>query len=537
MVPFVNSTHFEHQLLPTDLLAYDLTDFDDVKALLRDLPFRRIPCPAGRRIANLVLREVKGIRCARGAILEGAYVDHDYAEAFGRFYARTFPVYPKFCKRLHFFSIPVTYDHIAAKHEELRNSYLGFVVLRPTPPHVVSRTVLSPPFDNDKDKITIKVDENVNLAGISLKAHGYPFIEQDGQVARCATAGVWMTSAAMARICNTSLASTTKITERANTTQMPFGRAFPSPGLTMSQMSWALSSMGYEPIVLEFPDCDGDAAAVAKSLIFKYARSGIPVTLVIETETDHRRSDHVLTVIGYIHGDIQESSEKQGRLADASKWVSQFIVHDDLSGPYRTIELIQRSGRCHIDETVDSLSPHTPPWSHAILSAVIIPHPPRVHITADQAEGIAAATLEVMTESLPSVSNALPDRLFIRTYLMRSNDFKDTFARIGSQPIVALYYRNLMMPKYVWVVEVGAAPRPNQHMSEQHDILGRVLIDATAPADAYNLLSIRLPGVCVRPIVGEWRLHLTPVWSGGIVPDPFPHMPAPGLKPQLTGQC
>jgi len=133
-----------------------------------------------------------------------------------------------------------------------------------------------------------------------LQVEGTPFIEQDQQVSACATAAIWAASACCFDRLGLGYFSTTEITEIATSTDIKSGRSFPSEGLAVSQMLWALRTMGYDPLLYE--DFDYESA---KHTIYTYVESGIPVICGIELT----EGKHAITIIGHTYN-IRQNLKK-----------------------------------------------------------------------------------------------------------------------------------------------------------------------------------------------------------------------------------
>lgn len=97
---------------------------------------------------------------ARTVVIEPQYNDADYLDDYASYYVRCFPEYPRFCRRIHFFSSRFNEKHlekaILSKDDSaivtiLKRSYLGFVVGRPLSITVVGRTLVSN-YPTDKNR-------------------------------------------------------------------------------------------------------------------------------------------------------------------------------------------------------------------------------------------------------------------------------------------------------------------------------------------------------------------------------------------------
>src|SRR5437870_3458488 len=83
----------------------------------------------------------------RTVVFESDYVDMDYQDEFAAYYSKAFKDYKQRCCRLHFFSstIPESKQPDFAPYKD---SYLGFIVIRPIDLHRMGRTILRPTVTN-----------------------------------------------------------------------------------------------------------------------------------------------------------------------------------------------------------------------------------------------------------------------------------------------------------------------------------------------------------------------------------------------------
>lgn len=145
-----------------------------------------------------IMRDVCG-NAWKGVVVEEDYVDKDFQDEFSAFYSKAFKTYSPRCVRLHFFSKKVSQKNIENFSLPV-DSYLGFMVVRPTDLQRVGRTVLKPHIDENKNVfITCQEEFCAHILGERLTVKGMPFIQQDTQVGVCAQASLWMLARYMSR--------------------------------------------------------------------------------------------------------------------------------------------------------------------------------------------------------------------------------------------------------------------------------------------------------------------------------------------------
>lgn len=137
-------------------------------------------------------------------VIEREYFDLDYRSEFSSTHETTFAARNPSTVRIHVFAgsgvaggaTPGLYEYVLANRE----SYLGYVIVRPQQPGSVGRSMIAPRrnVEGMKDpaalhgRVRTAVTETVTLFGIQLSATAVPFMEQDGVLLRCVHAAAWM---------------------------------------------------------------------------------------------------------------------------------------------------------------------------------------------------------------------------------------------------------------------------------------------------------------------------------------------------------
>ncbi|WP_306598844.1 hypothetical protein [Geothrix sp. 21YS21S-2] len=281
-------------------------------------------------------------------VVEQEYVDRDYLEDYSSYYVRCFSSYPRFCKRIHFFSKPFTeedfFNILRAEASEitiqdLQDSFLGFIVVKPLPLSVVGRTCLKT-FDGNGERFyPINRTYVAHLCGIELKVESLAFQEQDSVAGACATTALWSAFHATSRKFQHSLPSPFEITKAAASIRQTAARTFPSSGLTVPEMGQAIRSVGLEPHVFASSD-----EITIRSAIYSYLSAGIPILLAVElwdTEPPAPVSlgGHAVAITGF--GVRTSPAVPMGPtgMLDESNRINRIYAHDDGLGPFARMEL------------------------------------------------------------------------------------------------------------------------------------------------------------------------------------------------------
>ncbi len=286
-------------------------------------------------------------------VVERPYVDHDYLNDFAAYYVKCFHPYKRHCTRLHFFAS--TFDQSqfftairapeGQEAEAIKQSYRGFLVVRPLPRSVVGRTALAH-YDSDGGRrhFTTSVSCRANLSGLELAVSTVPFQEQDQVTAACATSALWSALNVTGQTFQHSPLSPVEITRWA-TDRMPMRqRVFPNAdGLTIEQMAHAIRSIGLEPFYVDAAD-----ELATKAAIYAYVAGGIPGLLIFKIvgEQDGTPVEigyHAAATTGYSIPSNQDPPIFGNTLLRSSG-IDKLYVHDDQVGPHARMEFGAASG-------------------------------------------------------------------------------------------------------------------------------------------------------------------------------------------------
>lgn len=299
-------------------------------------------------------------------LVESDYVDMDFADDYASFYSKCFQEYGRYCKRVHFFSLPETEIDLKAlasgtkltdtQREGLELHYLGFVVARPLPQTIIGRTVLRtycekyPQRPDYKRHYKAVMPYRTNICGAELvigesgarpTGNSLAYQRQDKVVAACASVALWSCLDKAAELYGTATCSPAAITRMASTSIVNT-RVFPSQGLKVEQICEAIRQTGLEPEVITL-----DERVPLASLMRGYLELGQPVLLGMEVEG--RRTLHAVAVAGYSIGRSQlPFSETFERMPPAvtiapeamhpiympGRRIEKFYAHDDQIGPF-----------------------------------------------------------------------------------------------------------------------------------------------------------------------------------------------------------
>lgn len=290
-------------------------------------------------------------------VIENQYVDRNFLDDHSNYYVKCFQEYPRFCKRIHFFTHLVEGDIRAylggvsdtdELAEKLNKNYLGYMVARPLPKAIIGRTVLRPweetvtSGDDEPQRRSIRSvrEHAVNLSGLDLHVEGLGFQEQDRALAACATSALWVAFQRTAELFSHPRPTLYEITSHA-TQYFQTSRSIPSEGLSTSQVCQAIRAVGLEVDLQEIYDLEMEDEWCYKhpflSACYAYLRAGIPVILAALVKGE---GEHAVTLVGYRIGEKGSGVDEMelwcrgsGMSLRGSRVVSLY-AHDDQIGPY-----------------------------------------------------------------------------------------------------------------------------------------------------------------------------------------------------------
>jgi hypothetical protein len=281
---------------------------------------------------------------ARTIVIEHEYTDGDYLDDFASYYVKCFRAYRRRCKRIHFFSEPISPDKFLNavrgalgpdEQNALESAYLGFIVARPLPDAIVGRTLLRT-YDSDNGRRHYPCTKrySANLFGVELSVCTLPFQEQDSVLAACATVSLWCCFHKTADLFGTPIPTPAMITRMASQA-VQHARPIPSHALNVFQMCTAVAEVGLEPEMIEMK---GSVPLV--SLVCGYLHLGLPVVLLVNVPGV---GDHAITVTGYslreqiVH--TQEVGPGEACIPMIGLRVDEFYAHDDQIGPFSKLNI------------------------------------------------------------------------------------------------------------------------------------------------------------------------------------------------------
>lgn len=548
-------------------LLYDTAGCDDYMACLAEATnavSAEADDPTARRPAAL---EVFRAFAAKAYLIESEYFDADFRSEFSVVNLTSFASISPEVYRVHFFDAaplnPIDGDYQPLQDfvRDNQSVYRGYTIIRPQEPASIGRSIIGLPHGSGHLQKTVSlakrvrtpVIENVTLFGVSLRAIGVPFMEQDWVLLRCAHVVAWM--AHFTAVLNGNVAR--RASGSFNDIEGPvrlLGRAYPSPDLSSWSLTHMLSRANLPPEVVtgyrlqstrEFfwfdnpkfkahlaedaKKLDGDdlvnEAWIANNLtgtICRYLNSGIPCI--------YNFPGHSIMICGY----FRERDLPGGKRDDSS--VAGFLVMDDQAGPYQVVTVKEIVSNVLEDEGDVSIVIPLPAglWLSGeaaelagakafakMIDSVTMPEDTIDELALDVPKTVVTHLVPELTDAYTALraqtQGKEPCEYAIRSYAVQGSDFKVDFGERLQHDESRRIIGYTTLPKYVWVVEVLA--RKLHRQGRKAAVVATIVLDGSASNDDKmrppSPLLFHIPGLIRRATDPGWhRSRDTPYRSG-----------------------
>jgi len=364
-------------------------------------------------------------------VVEKAYVDQHFLEDYAGYYAHCFADYSRYCMRLHFFGAQFTKtsflkllrgETTPLTEQNLRDTYRGFLVVKPLPQTVIGRTCLST-YPERPRFYPICRSYTVTLFGLTLVVSSLAYQEQDRAAAACASSALWSIFHGTGHLFQHEIPSPFRITSSATSISPPTievadslspqTRSLPSRGLSMFQMAQAVRNVGLEPYSVKVQN-----TFILRNTLYSYLRAKIPVLLMLNLQTTDNRSigKHAVAVTGYRLADQSITDVSTGFVSVGNR-IERFYVHDDQVGPFARMG-IEPDGR--LSTSYGGVGSHV-----AAPEAVLVPLISSIRISAGTINDLVREIDGFIEQArLAGQLDIESDRLEWDIYLISVQDFK-----------------------------------------------------------------------------------------------------------------
>lgn len=307
----------------------------------------RPDCFRQPRQGQYLWRYLAGLKAAT-IIEEPGYFDRDWLADLSYHYAYCAASYPNLCRRLHFFSAPVSREQLdeALGGGEaaglLRRSYLGFSVVRPLPEKPLGRTVLAWYPESLPERPRIIGPSRVytaHLAGLPLEVQGLAWQQQDTNVSVCATVAVWSMSHSSAFDERHAVPTAAQVALAARRSPLQTPQIYPTKGMSLGQAINAVEGLGLRPVTVggdlpvDHPKgrLVGFSHAHFAARLSTFLNSGYVVMLLGALLRPKGHAMHALCAVGFRPSRVVLPAANGFAALDGG--LDRVYLHDDNIGP------------------------------------------------------------------------------------------------------------------------------------------------------------------------------------------------------------
>ena len=394
-------------------------------------------------------------------IIEGVYVDSVYRDSYYDYYSTKHSTYNRFCLRMSFFDIGFKKDIDFSDESNIKDNYLGFLVIRPLI-KCIRRNVISPLAKvAPKNDIRIcKVSVDASCLGVKLKAEGFPHASQDNETMTCAQTTIW---SLLEYYGNKYTYYHPTLPTEIESILEPFSyeRQLPSKGLTYNQISVALRNLGFGPKIYQTGKTTQEIRRFHQ-LMACYIESGVPLAVALTND----KLGHAVVCLGTEKIDKHEVIKHPVTIGSKTVYSwndtlanANFVFNDDNMPCYQMATLA--------NPAVNYINLGLAKWQNVKVSQFIAPLYHKVYLEADTA---IALSEQIISSVIPGGNG-----LVMRTLLTSSRTFREHITKmttLGNNHRLALL--GIPMPKFVWVTELST---PDEFYNNQVSTL--LLLDAT----------------------------------------------------------
>lgn len=385
--------------------------------------------------------------------IEFPYYDLEYLSSVYTYYVKATKPTKRECYRLHFY---------------IKDDYMGYIVLRPTPQMHIGRIQASPRLFLRNKAFLITQEYRSSILGDEKFVNCFQFMKQDPEVAMCAQVATWAVVEHGTRSNKNVICR--KIAEITDMTWTFPERKIPAKGLTAQNIMEVLTSSGLFPVAL-----GNTNSSIDKNEVLAYLESGIPIIGFI------RRDRHAVCLVG--HGRLAEfSNEEQmqefciqnqemftnqngevikSNFVLSSRFIDRVIVNDDNYAPYLEMPLDIQLKSNKRDSKEKKYGSTRISYSMAKMDGFIIPLSEKIYLSYQD-------VYKTATSYILSNRSDFPELMVMRIFLSDSPSFKAHALNNISDVLLSETICKLCMSMYVWCVELST---PNSYMQGKVDCM------------------------------------------------------------------
>ncbi|MFT3932831.1 MAG: hypothetical protein QM726_04370 [Chitinophagaceae bacterium] len=405
-------------------------------------------------------------------LVETNYVDKVFRDSYYHYYSSKLSGYRRDCIRISLFDGEIKDADFsdASKHQELQTKYRGFFILRPTPPFINGRSLVSPMALVDTNFMVCLTRYQPTANGLKMSVDGFPHSSQDTETITCAETTLWAIMEYFSyKYIEYKPVLPSKIIQTLS--HVSSERQIPSKGLNITQMSFALREFGFGTRIYSREDYGGQF----ESLISCYIESGIPLIIAMENNPGPGYIGHALLCVGH-----EKIRDAQVDLLPAfyftddeirTKAAGKNIIMYDMDDLKKQFVFVDDNHAVYQKAALDAPAAHyAKDWHGCKISYFIVPLYTKIYLEAFEAKTFIKYFLIAGPEPLQNNSEVC-----LRFFLASSRSFKDKLNKNESfQDDLKGLILETPMPKFIWVAELTT-----KDLIKQKKANGLVILDAT----------------------------------------------------------
>lgn len=411
-------------------------------------------------------------------LVEYPYVDKIYRDSYYLYYSTKSQEHSRDCIRLSFFdkSLEISDFDDPNSFDHIETSYLGFIVLRPTFPQIIGRSIVSPnAVKNNKFRIcSVKVDVTSN--GLKTSVFGFPHASQDGETITCAETSILNVMEYFGlKYPEYSPILPSKI--KFVVESQSFERTLPSVGLNLDQISYILREFGFGVKMYLLRKETIHPKTEFLKLLKVYVESGIPIIIGIK---NNKGIQHAQCIIGRAN----ISNKTVDSLVNWVDYGNNVKVYDfaDLSVDYVFIDDNHPPYMLGSLEYPSSFYTNAG-WTDCEIDSFIVPLHPKVYLSAENARTYAESLLKKYIAQLSILKNK---EVVLKVFLTSSRSYKQY---LTTNLTLEGFYRKVLlgltMPKFIWIIQISTKEQIKTKYVE-----GVLILDTTESQGIYLIAGV-----------------------------------------------
>lgn len=410
-------------------------------------------------------------------VVEAPFRDKVYADMYHKYYSTKNDPPPINCIKVSIFKKRLKQENFSnnTKLSKIKDSLMGFIIIRPLVSNIVGRYVISPNCLIYNNFRICRTRIPIDVHYVKMSVEGFPFSSQDGEITTCAETCLWACMEYSGyKHSEVSTILPSKINQILR--RLTFERHLPSPGLENTQISGFFKKLGFGSKIYQ----KDEFSETFKELFCIYVESGIPFFVGL-SDPNHNTTvvGHAMLCIGrtildypdwydknlnLIQEDYSDLNDTNRNLTNA-KFISfyeqsrQFVFMDDNCPPYR---LATFESPCHNypDSTMSTFQ----------IEYFVVPLHAEVYLEAFLARKFILHHLTI-THPLPQNSENI-----VRIFLTSSRLYKNWLTLESNLPSnLKELILSRSLPKFIWIAEIGSR---QSFSKKKAQATGLVILDA-----------------------------------------------------------